>query len=146
MAHSVRAWSMRACIIIVLAIFICTALALTRMWCVTFRPRTEAGFSSQQDSQLAGLGCNPPSAGYVDGGIDTQTAEAVIAQSCSVVLPRIENGEYKSLLDECGGHTNEVTHAAPRTARAVEISFLCRASLCHTHASHGVSNCAVPLP
>lgn len=67
----------------------------------------EAGFSSQQDSQLAGLGCNPPSAGYVDGGIDTQTAEAVIAQSCSVVLPRIENGEYKSLLDECGGHTNE---------------------------------------
>ena len=45
--------------------------------------------------------------GHVDGGIDTKTAEQVVAKGCSITLPRIENGNYISLLDECGGHTNE---------------------------------------
>lgn len=34
----------------------------------------EAGFSSQQDNILSGLGC-ATGKGYVDGGIDTNTAE-----------------------------------------------------------------------
>eukprot|EP00966_Prymnesium_polylepis_P044214 1024686-Prymnesium_polylepis.1 len=67
----------------------------------------EAGFGSQQDSLLASLGCSPGSLGHVAGGIDTLTSEQVIAAQCSVTLPREEGGSYVSLLDECGGHTNE---------------------------------------
>ena len=41
------------------------------------------------------------------GGIDTYTAEQMVAHQCSVTLPRIEGDAYISLIDECGGHTNE---------------------------------------
>jgi len=67
----------------------------------------EAGFGSQQDSMLASLGCSPASLGYVQGGIDTQTAEQMIASQCGTTLPRIQGNTYISLMDECGGHTNE---------------------------------------
>jgi len=67
----------------------------------------EAGFGSQEDSILEGLGCSPASLGYVGGGIDTFTAEQMIAAACSVDLPRIEDEKYVSVLDECGGHTND---------------------------------------
>ena len=39
----------------------------------------EAGFSSRQDFVLSALGC-ATGKGYVDGGIDTMTAEALIAE------------------------------------------------------------------
>jgi hypothetical protein len=67
----------------------------------------EAGFGAQQENIIAGLGCSDPSLGYVDGGIDTYTAEQVVAHGCGIQLPREENGQYVSLLDECGGHTQE---------------------------------------
>ena len=66
----------------------------------------EAGFGSQQNFILAALGCATGKC-YVAGGIDTYTAEQIVAQDCSVTLPRIANNEYVSLLDECGGHTGE---------------------------------------
>ena len=66
----------------------------------------EAGFSAMQDNNLAALGCSTGQ-GYVNGGIDTLTAEAMVAFECGVQLPRYENGNYVSLLDECGGHTQE---------------------------------------
>jgi len=67
----------------------------------------EAGFSSRQDFILEGLGCAQGSLGYVDGGIDTLTAEKMVAHQCSITLPRIEGNNYISLLDECGGHTRD---------------------------------------
>ena len=51
--------------------------------------------------------CTDPARGYVDGGIDTLTAEKLIAAGCGVTLPRVENNRYLSLLDECGGHTQD---------------------------------------
>ena len=50
----------------------------------------EAGFSTQQDGILAGLGCNPGSKGHVPGGVDTWTAEQMVAHQCGVTLPRVE--------------------------------------------------------
>ncbi|KAL1496555.1 hypothetical protein AB1Y20_014161 [Prymnesium parvum] len=67
----------------------------------------EAGFGEAQGNQLRQLGCTEASLGYVDGGIDTATAEDLIAHQCSITLPRVEGDNYISLLDECGGHTNE---------------------------------------
>jgi hypothetical protein len=78
----------------------------------------EAGFASQQDSRLESLGCAQGSLGHVAGGIDTQTAEQMVAAQCSITLPRCGDGSpnaascpssttYISLLDECGGHTND---------------------------------------
>jgi hypothetical protein len=66
----------------------------------------EAGFGSQQDNIIANLGCKTPSDGYLDGGIDTYTAERMIAAACDVQLPRWEGDQYISMLDQCGGHTN----------------------------------------
>jgi hypothetical protein len=67
----------------------------------------EAGFSTQQDGILESLGCSQGSLGHVAGGIDTRTAEQMIASQCGITLPRVEGGNYVSLLDECGGHTRE---------------------------------------
>eukprot|EP00392_Amoebophrya_sp_AT5.2_P011896 g11986.t1 len=67
----------------------------------------EAGFSSQQDFILTGLGCTNAASGYVAGGIDTYTAEQMVAYGCGITLPRVEGSNYISLLDECGGHTKE---------------------------------------
>ena len=64
----------------------------------------EAGFSAQQDNILASLGC-ASGKGYVAGGIDTATAEAVVARDCGVDLPRVDGGEYVGIVDACGGHT-----------------------------------------
>ena len=67
----------------------------------------EAGFSATQDNILATLGCTS-GFGYVDGGVDTKLAEAIVAHDCSVTLPRTDSGgSYISLLDQCGGHTQE---------------------------------------
>ena len=41
------------------------------------------------------------------GGIDTLTAESMLAYGCDIELPRWEDGDYISLLDLCGGHTSE---------------------------------------
>jgi len=65
----------------------------------------EAGFGSQQDNILGTLGCSPGSLGHIAGGIDTETAEQMVAKQCSVTLPRVQDNRYISLLDECGGHT-----------------------------------------
>lgn len=67
----------------------------------------EAGFGTQQDGILAGLGCSPGSLGHVAGGLDTYTAEQMVAYQCEVILPRVVDDQYISLLDECGGHTRE---------------------------------------
>ncbi|CAD7961873.1 unnamed protein product [Amoebophrya sp. A25] len=67
----------------------------------------EAGFGSQQNSILEGLGCSTGTLGHVDGGLDTFTAEQMVAYQCGITLPRIDSGNYISLIDECGGHTNE---------------------------------------
>eukprot|EP00931_Biecheleriopsis_adriatica_P017594 TRINITY_DN12563_c0_g1_i11.p1 TRINITY_DN12563_c0_g1~~TRINITY_DN12563_c0_g1_i11.p1 ORF type:complete len:411 (+),score=52.10 TRINITY_DN12563_c0_g1_i11:71-1303(+) len=69
----------------------------------------EAGFGAQQNGILEGLGCSDGSLGHVDGGIDTLTAEMMVAKGCSIDLPRVDlvSNEYISLLDECGGHTQE---------------------------------------
>ena len=67
----------------------------------------EAGFTSTQDNILRGLGCTDPSDGYLNGGIDTNTAEQMVAYACGITLPRYEGSTYVSLIDECGGHTRE---------------------------------------
>jgi hypothetical protein len=67
----------------------------------------EAGFTSKQDSIITRLGCVDPTDGYVDGGMDTYTAEQKLATACDVTLPRFEGDNYISLLDQCGGHTND---------------------------------------
>jgi len=64
------------------------------------------GSTSQQDGILSLLGCSTGS-GYAPGGIDTLSAESMVAADCAVVLPRYEGEDYISLLDECGGHTPE---------------------------------------
>lgn len=66
----------------------------------------EAGFSAAQDNILSALGCSSGK-GYVVGGIDTATAEQMVAADCGVTLPRTEGNNYISLLDECGGHTRD---------------------------------------
>ena len=53
-----------------------------------------------QDNILAGLGCSPGSLGHVAGGIDTHTAEQMVAHQCGVALPRYEGERYISLIDE----------------------------------------------
>jgi hypothetical protein len=53
-----------------------------------------------QDNILAGLGCSPGSLGHVAGGIDTHTAEQMVAHQCGVTLPRYEGARYISLIDE----------------------------------------------
>lgn len=65
----------------------------------------EAGFGAQQANVLARLGCKTTV--NVPGGIDTHTAEQMVAAQCGVKLPRYENGQLLSLLDTCGGHTRE---------------------------------------
>jgi hypothetical protein len=67
----------------------------------------EAGFTSQQDTNLESLGCSSGTLGHVSGGIDTHMAEQMVAHQCGITLPRTESGEYISLLDECGGHTRD---------------------------------------
>jgi hypothetical protein len=76
----------------------------------------EAGFTEQQNFILEGLGCANGNDGHVAGGIDTAMAEQMVAWQCSITLPRCSSGvelpcpagdDYISLLDECGGHTNE---------------------------------------
>ena len=69
----------------------------------------EAGFGATQAGILKTLGCTDSNveSAYLDGGIDTQTSEQVVAKACSVTLPRTVSGNYISLIDECGGHTKE---------------------------------------
>ena len=67
----------------------------------------EAGFGAQQAFVFERLGCSDSSAGHVDGGFDTVTAESMIAFQCGIDLPRFDGNDYVSLLDLCGGHTKE---------------------------------------
>ena len=68
----------------------------------------EAGFSSMQNFILEGLGCSDGELGHVAGGVDTATAEKMVATQCGITLPRTDaNGLRVSLLDSCGGHTRE---------------------------------------
>ncbi|KAJ1452442.1 hypothetical protein M885DRAFT_499103 [Pelagophyceae sp. CCMP2097] len=67
----------------------------------------EAGFGFDQKAILERLGCADGADGYVDGGIDTATAESVVSFSCGIELPRMEEGEYVSIVDRCGGHTRQ---------------------------------------
>jgi hypothetical protein len=63
-------------------------------------------FAMQGDIMRAvtGNGC----AIDIPGGIDTHTAEQMLAHGCNVTLPRFDSsGNRYSLLDACGGHTQE---------------------------------------
>ena len=50
----------------------------------------EAGFGATQRNILLGLGCTDANveSSYIDGGIDTSTAEKMTATTCGVELPR----------------------------------------------------------
>ena len=74
----------------------------------------ENGFGAQQNNILSRLGCSPASRGHVAGGIDTRTAEQIMARSCGIELPRREGANYISLLNECGSH-REGQQQRPRT-------------------------------
>ena len=68
----------------------------------------EAGFSIDVQGNIlrsiTGNGC----ATNIEGGIDTHTAEQILAFDCNVSLPRFDvEGNRYSLLDACGGHTQE---------------------------------------
>ena len=67
----------------------------------------ENGFGAAQNNILAALGCANPADGHVGAGFDTVFAESMIARQCGIELPRFDGDEYVSLLDLCGGHTNE---------------------------------------
>eukprot|EP00445_Apocalathium_hangoei_P004942 CAMPEP_0203848844 /NCGR_PEP_ID=MMETSP0359-20131031/5833_1 /ASSEMBLY_ACC=CAM_ASM_000338 /TAXON_ID=268821 /ORGANISM="Scrippsiella Hangoei, Strain SHTV-5" /LENGTH=179 /DNA_ID=CAMNT_0050764497 /DNA_START=28 /DNA_END=567 /DNA_ORIENTATION=+ len=54
----------------------------------------ENGFTSTQDMILTRLGCQNPSDGYLSGGIDTTTAEQMVAAACGITLPRYEGEAY----------------------------------------------------
>ena len=64
----------------------------------------ENGFGARQDGIIGALGCSSASLGYVDGGLDTHTAEQMVAHQCGIALPRTEGGRYIGMLDEGGGH------------------------------------------
>ena len=55
----------------------------------------EAGFGAQQDFILKELGCTDANvaSAYVEGGVDTSTAEQIVAKACGVTLPRTESSE-----------------------------------------------------
>ena len=70
----------------------------------------EAGFNgavSMQAAVIQELGCSSEDAAnvYVLGGIDTSTAEQMVAFQCGVTLPRTAGSVYYGLVDKCGGHT-----------------------------------------
>jgi hypothetical protein len=65
----------------------------------------EAGFGAEADELLFWLGCDPPSNGYIIGGIDTKTTMEMMAFQCGVQLPRIENDVYVNLMFSCGAHS-----------------------------------------
>lgn len=73
----------------------------------------EAGFGEQQANIITNLagGESPCAAdaskGYIPGGCDVRTAEQIFSKGCGVTVPRIDAGEYISLLDYCGGHTKD---------------------------------------
>lgn len=60
----------------------------------------EAGFGSTQDFVLEAMGCDPPSLGYLDGGLDTELANDIVNNACGLTLSHLD-------LDDCGGHTSE---------------------------------------
>jgi len=62
----------------------------------------EAGFGSQQDAILQGLGCANPSDGYVAGGLDVDIAAEMVIYQCG--LEGISGGVELGLIDQCGGH------------------------------------------
>jgi len=59
----------------------------------------EGGFGS---AELQAFGCSPNALPSVPPGIDSFTSEQMIATSCGVELPRVENGAHIGVLDECG--------------------------------------------
>ena len=69
-----------------------------------FGPFATAISYQQQSSLLAWLGC-AAGVGSVPAGVDTRTAEKMLAAQCGVTLPRTtESGSRIGLLSKCGGH------------------------------------------
>lgn len=49
--------------------------------------------------------------GYISGGVDTELAAEYVNWDCNTDLPFYdEDGTYRGLLDDCGGHTNYHFH------------------------------------
>lgn len=71
----------------------------------------EAGFdgAGMQAGIIESLGCSSSDTAsvYVEGGIDTVTAEQMVAYACGITLPRNDSGTWVGLVDSCGGHTEE---------------------------------------
>lgn len=67
----------------------------------------EAGFTINQQGSIMRRITGNDCAINIQGGIDTHTAELMLSHACNITLPRFENGVRYSLLDDCGGHTNE---------------------------------------
>ncbi len=66
----------------------------------------EAGFDSEIDTLLGWLGCAPASNGYLDGGIDTQTALEIVHIKCGGdALPKVVGGAFISLMWSGGVHS-----------------------------------------
>eukprot|EP00325_Prymnesiales_sp_UTEX-LB-985_P009750 CAMPEP_0174694326 /NCGR_PEP_ID=MMETSP1094-20130205/951_1 /TAXON_ID=156173 /ORGANISM="Chrysochromulina brevifilum, Strain UTEX LB 985" /LENGTH=310 /DNA_ID=CAMNT_0015890551 /DNA_START=74 /DNA_END=1003 /DNA_ORIENTATION=+ len=68
----------------------------------------ESGFGADEAAELDKLCGNTNVASsdlHIQAGIDVYTAEQMIAETCNVELPRLVDGEYFGLLDECGSRT-----------------------------------------
>ena len=65
----------------------------------------EAGFDEIIDDLLSWLGCDPPSLGYLDGGMNTQTSLEAVAHQCNASLPKVVGGEFISLMWSMGMHS-----------------------------------------
>ena len=70
------------------------------------------GLTSSNDSMLSTMGCTVGT-GYVDAGIDTATAESIIARRC--IGP--SGNPLATLLDKCGGSGTPKTPAHVRARR-----------------------------
>ena len=84
----------------------------------------EAGFTSQQDFILEGLGCSPGSLGHLSVGIDTKTAEAMVAHQCGITLPRYDAGSYVSLLVIIAPHLSVMSSRIGNNINSSSLSFI----------------------
>ena len=80
----------------------------------------EAGFTVAQNNILQSLGCSGDgSAGHVPGGIDTKSAEQMIAAQCSITLPRCSSAGCVWV-----NHVND--NPGQRTCECVDPADACR--------------------
>ena len=76
----------------------------------------EAGISgsiAKQATIIEDLGCSDPSKVELQGGVDTAFAEEIMAAACGMELPRMENGEFISLLDQVRTQTRFLSSTPP---------------------------------